>query len=72
MLLTDEGFFSLPKVAPDELDDPLEPESLDDPFLDSEPGVDEPFAPADDDSLPADDDSLPAAAVLEPFLLSVR
>ena len=78
-MLTDEDFLSLPDAPFAELAGLLEPDSLDDPFLDSEPPEAvppdseppeaEPFVLADDDSLPA---SLPALTVLGLFRLSVR
>ncbi len=85
VVLTDDDFLSLPDAEPAELDELLEPDSLEEADLDSEPADDVPFAPADDDSLPADSlpadslpaeslpaESLPELTVLEPFRLSVR
>ncbi len=62
-----DDFLSLPDAELAEPDELLELESPDEsePFLDSDPEDDEPFAAADDDSLPA-------PTVLEPFRLSVR
>ncbi len=73
VFFTGEDFLSLLDASPDELVElpELEPESADEPFLDSEADFDAPFAPFAPFAS-ADEDSLPELTVLELFLLSVR